>query len=482
MKFKVKIIIFLMLVALISNLMATAILYSNTKKIIKAEMKSKIVSVVATTAAFLDTDLIEKFRENPKDDDDNYLLIREVLFKALNANKRRDFVISFMYIFQKPLDNNLIIVEIDTKTKEQRIEAGHELVRSQEFLKDEELEQIGGYSVTKTFYKNSFGVWLSAFSPIKDADNNIIGYLGINVRGSNVIKYLNQILIYCLVTLFISIVIAFILALILAKKFSDPLHSLCHTVEEIGKGNLIARCEYSKDDEFGKLGHEIDKMADGLEERDKIKSIFARYVSKEVLDLILKKSEKAKLEGERKKITVLFSDLRQFSKISEKLPPEEVVEILNHYFKEMIEIVFKYRGTLDKILGDGLMIIFGAPLDDENQEMNATNAAIEMHQALNKLNQEWEKQNKTPLKMGIGIHTGEAIVGNVGSEKHLEYTAIGVTVNFANSIEQATKKYNCPILISNTIAEKIQNIPLEDHGNFEYNGKAIDLKIYSVKG
>ena len=472
-----------MLVAFVSNLIAAGILYTNTRKTVKAELKSKTISIVATTAAFIDADHIKKFRKNPTEDDSNYLAIREILQRTLNANKRKDFVVSFLYVFQRPTDqSDTVIVEVDTKTKEQRLEAGHPLVRSQTFLKESEIEKIGEYSITKSFYKNKFGIWLSAFAPIRDINDEIIGYVGINVRGSNVVKYLHQILIYCLVSMLLSLAAAFILAAILAKKFSDPLHSLCHTVDEIGKGNLLARSEYKENDEFGNLGDEIDKMADGLEERERIKEIFARYVSKDVLELILKGEGKTKLEGERKKVTVLFSDLRQFSKISESLPPEEVVELLNNYFEKMIEIIFQHKGTLDKILGDGLMVLFGAPLDDENQEMNAVNAAIKMQEALKNLCDEWQHQGKPHLKMGIGIHTGDAVIGNIGSERHLEYTAIGMAVNFTYRLEQATKQYQSPILISSVAAQGVKNISLKSRGYFKLKEKETNIEIFSLEG
>jgi len=472
-----------MLVAFISNLIAAGILYTNTKKTVENELKSKIISIVATTAAFIDIDLIKEFRKNPKEDDPNYLAIRKILQKALYANKRKDFVVSFLYLFQKPEANNdTIVVEVDTKTKEQRLEAGHQLVRPQTFLKKEEIEKIGEYNVTKNFYKNRFGIWLSAFAPTRDSNGEIIGYVGINVRGSNVVKYLQQILIYCLISMVLSLVAAFILAVILAKKFSDPLHSLCHTVDEIGNGNLLARCEYKEDDEFGNLGHEIDKMADGLEERERVKDLFTRYVSKDILELILKKEGITKLEGERKKVTVMFSDLRQFSKISETLPPEEVVKLLNNYFEKMIEIIFQYKGTLDKILGDGLMVLFGAPLEDEDQEMNAVNAAMKMQEALKNLCDEWQDKKRPYLKMGIGIHTGDAVVGNIGSERHLEYTAIGMTVNFAYRLEQATKQYQSPILLSSTAAQRIKNIPLKSLGRFNIKEKETNVEIFAIEG
>ena len=205
------------------------------------------------------------------------------------------------------------------------------------------------------------------------------------------------------------------------------------------------------------LGNAINSMTKGLRERERLKLNFARYVSQHVMDTILKSEHVAKLEGERRKITVLFSDIRQFTQLSERLRPEDVVSLLNEYFEVMLDVIFRHQGTLDKFLGDGIMVEFGAPLDDEKQELHAVQTAIGMQRELKKLVMKWEKEGRPKIEIGIGVHTGLAVVGNIGSEKRIEYTAIGDTVNVASRLEQATKLLKKPILISETTYEGIKD-------------------------
>lgn len=235
-------------------------------------------------------------------------------------------------------------------------------------------------------------------------------------------------------------------------------------------------------DEFEELGNEINKMATGLQERERLKLNFARYVSQQVMEQILKKESFAKLEGERRKITVLFSDIRQFTQIAERLPPEQVVSLLNEYFELMLDVIFRYQGTLDKFLGDGIMVEFGAPLDDPEQEKHAVQAAIGMQKELQKLLEKWKKEGKPQIAVGIGIHTGLAVVGNIGSEKRIEYTAIGDTVNIASCLEQATKLLKKQILISETTYNAIKDqVKATSLGPMIFPGRKEAISIYSVE-
>ncbi|KAG6559751.1 Adenylate cyclase 1 [Candidatus Rhabdochlamydia oedothoracis] len=216
-----------------------------------------------------------------------------------------------------------------------------------------------------------------------------------------------------------------------------------------------------------------------LQERERLKVNFSRYVSDHVLQKILSSSKPTNLEGERRKITVLFSDIRQFTHLSESLPPEQVVALLNEYFKVMLDIIFEHKGTLDKFIGDGLMVEFGAPLDDEIQEKNAVTAAIAMQKALEKLNTTWKQP---AIQIGIGIHTGFAIVGNVGSEKRMEYTAIGDTVNIASRLEQMTKFTKRSILISEDTYQAIkEEFPAESLGPITLPGRQEPIRVYAIE-
>ena len=179
-----------------------------------------------------------------------------------------------------------------------------------------------------------------------------------------------------------------------------------------------------------------------------MKRLFGQYVSKDVYDQLVANPDLARLGGQRRQMTVLFSDIRGFTTVSEKGQPEEIVAILNEYFTRMVEIVFAHKGTLDKFVGDMVMALFGAPLDDPNHAEHAVDAALEMIRELNRLNEKWTAEGRPALDIGIGINTGPMIAGNIGSEAIMSYTVIGDAVNLGARLESLNKEYGTRIIIS----------------------------------
>ena len=171
----------------------------------------------------------------------------------------------------------------------------------------------------------------------------------------------------------------------------------------------------------------------------KVKSTFKRYVSKQVVDELLDNDAKLNLGGEERDVTILFTDIRGFTSMSEKMNPETVVTTLNEYFSEMIDIVFENNGTLDKIIGDELMIVYGAPLSSEDDTKRAVKTAIEMQRRISELNAERKKRREPPIYVGAGINTGTVISGNIGSRDMMDYTVIGDTVNLGARLCSSAK-------------------------------------------
>ena len=166
----------------------------------------------------------------------------------------------------------------------------------------------------------------------------------------------------------------------------------------------------------------------------KVKNTFKRYVSKQVVDNLLEDDTKLNLGGEEREVTILFTDIRGFTSMSENMKPEEVVTTLNEYFSEMIDIVFKYNGTLDKIIGDELMVVFGAPLAAEDDTERALNTAVEMQNKIKELNNIRKKRKEKPVLVGAGINKGYVVSGNIGSRDMMDYTVIGDTVNLGSRL------------------------------------------------
>ncbi len=178
-------------------------------------------------------------------------------------------------------------------------------------------------------------------------------------------------------------------------------------------------------------------MSAGLAERDRVRDLLGKVVSPEVAAELLRKD--VTLGGEEREVTVLFSDLRNFTSMSERLTPQEMLGILNRYFTRMDGIIEKHGGVVDKHMGDGLMALFGAPLANPDDADRAMKAALEMSEALDDLNWKWQKRGLPAIGVGIGINTDVVVAGNMGSETRLNYTVIGDGVNLASRLEGLTK-------------------------------------------
>jgi adenylate cyclase len=194
-------------------------------------------------------------------------------------------------------------------------------------------------------------------------------------------------------------------------------------------------------------------------ESRKTKKMFSSYVSPAVVDALINNPELAKLGGQRKEVTVLFSDILGFTSISEKLEPEEVVSMLNEYFKAMTDVIFKWQGTFDKIVGDEIMAFWGAPVEQPNHVELATRCSLDMLRTLLKLQDRWRKEGKPIFDCGIGMNTGEVLVGNIGAEdKKMDYTIIGDHVNAGARVEALTRDYNAKILMTEYTANYLQEL------------------------
>ncbi len=214
----------------------------------------------------------------------------------------------------------------------------------------------------------------------------------------------------------------------------------------------------------------------------RVRGVLSRYVSQPVAETVLQE-DLALSVGRRQRVTVLFSDIRGFTKMSERMPPEDVVSVLNAYFSRMVRVVFAYDGMLDKYIGDGMMVVFGAPVQHPDHAMRAVQAALRMREELELLNEERAARGEAALQIGIGIHTGEAVIGNIGTEQRLDYTAIGDTVNTASRIESLTKEHGTDILLSSeTFAAVMGAVEAEAVPNVQIRGKTMNLDLFKLAG
>jgi adenylate cyclase len=222
-------------------------------------------------------------------------------------------------------------------------------------------------------------------------------------------------------------------------------------------------------------------ISDDITQEQRLMSTLCRYVTRQVAEEILKDRDRLKLGGTRSSVSVLFSDIRNFTTISENSTAEEVVTMLNDYFTRMLDPIFRYDGTLDKFIGDAIMAVFGAPIPQENDAENAVKAALEMRRALKWYNVDREGRGELPIDIGIGITKGEAVSGNIGSEQRMEYTVIGDTVNVASRLEGLTKQYDYKILVNEQVYNDVRDkIACVDLGFANVKGKGEGVHIFGI--
>ena len=220
-----------------------------------------------------------------------------------------------------------------------------------------------------------------------------------------------------------------------------------------------------------------------VKKRQFLQDTLTRYVTKQVVDLILEHPESIILDGEEREATVLFADIRSFTSLSEKMEPKELVQLLREYFTRMVDAVFAFQGTVDKFIGDSIMAIFGAPSPQPNHAERAVRTALAMKKALIIFNTLRNQQKKDPIHIGVGINTGEMVVGNIGSEQRLEYTAVGDAVNLASRLEGINKQYGSDVIISESTARQLpEDVVTRELDKVRVKGKYTPVTIYEVLG
>ena len=216
-------------------------------------------------------------------------------------------------------------------------------------------------------------------------------------------------------------------------------------------------------------------------EKKKVRNAFQYYMTSSVVNEVLKDSDKLKLGGEKKVLSVLFSDIRGFTTISEQMTPEMLVHFLNEYLTVMTDIVFKHDGVLDKYMGDAIMAMYGAPLEQKDHPLRACRTALDMMKALKHLHKSWEKQGLPQIDIGLGISTGPMVVGNMGSERRFDYTVMGDTVNLGSRLEAINKMYGTNIIISEETYSAVRDhFICRELDAVRVKGKDRPVKIYEL--
>ncbi|MCX7677620.1 MAG: HAMP domain-containing protein [Spirochaetes bacterium] len=327
-------------------------------------------------------------------------------------------------------------------------------------------------------YKNVDGEYhFGSYKKVGFAGTGVIATVREDVALAEVYRIQRRNLMIMIIVLNIAVLIVYFFA----KTLTTPLIKLVGATKEIEQGNFRVNIIPASADEIGQLTESFIAMGKGLEEREKLKETFGKFVNKEIAEQVLK--GEIKLGGERKNVAVFFSDIRSFTAMSEKLEPEEVVEFLNEYFTRMVACVNNTGGVVDKFIGDAIMAVWGAPVSYGNDIENAINGALMMRNELLLFNRGRGSVKKPIIRIGCGINYGPVLAGQIGSEERMEYTVIGDTVNLASRIEALNKPFGTDILISQDAYEMVKDIyRVEPMQKIKVKGKSEPQQIYAVLG
>jgi class 3 adenylate cyclase len=325
-------------------------------------------------------------------------------------------------------------------------------------------------------------------------------YLMVTEARSTFYNQVNEITQRSAIILAAAIALAVALMLLFARYLTRPLTRVAGTMRNIiATNDLSQRVIVEYKDEIGGLAQTFNLMVGELERaygqiknfafkavlaqkrEQKIRNIFQRYVPKEVIDRFFENPE-SMLVGENRVLSVLFSDIRSFTTISERMAPDDLVNSLNRYFNVMVDLIIARGGIVDKYIGDAIMAFFGAPVKHEDDALQSVMAGLEMDAALAGFNASQKAAGKPEFHIGVGINFGEVTVGNIGTEKKMDYTVIGDMVNLASRLEGLTKQYHQRVIISETLHEKVKDsVPCRLLDSVAVKGKKLGVKIYSAK-
>jgi class 3 adenylate cyclase/HAMP domain-containing protein len=310
----------------------------------------------------------------------------------------------------------------------------------------------------------------------------------------------DQILFQSILILGLFAVLSVILLVLFSGYLTRPLRAVVMAMRGIiASDDLSKRVDLLYRDETGELGHTFNIMTGELQrayeqikgfaletaiakKRElKIRNIFQKFVPNEVIETIFQNPE-SMLVGDNRILSVLFSDIRGFTAISERMRPEDLVEALNAYFSRMVDVIITRRGIVDKYMGDAIMAFFGAPVKHDDDAYQSVMAGLDMIDALVRFNDEQASKQRAPFRIGIGINYGVVTVGNIGSEKKMDYTVIGDMVNLASRLEGLTKLYHEPMIISEALHRSVEkSMPCRMLDRVAVKGKRQGVRIYCVR-
>jgi class 3 adenylate cyclase len=329
-------------------------------------------------------------------------------------------------------------------------------------------------------YTNDRGTWITAFAPILDRMGQTAAVVMVNYPVEIYLDRLQELRRTILWASGLGALGTLILGFLFARRLTRPIRALTIGVTRVAGGDLSLSLPIRSKDEVGQLTRAFNQMLDGLRQRDFIRSAFGRYVSPEVAKALLESPGGLRFGGEKRVVTVLMSDLRGYTRFAERGDPAMVMDVLNGFLGQMTDIIIEHGGTINEFIGDAIFAVFGAPLEHADHAERAAACALAMQRAMAGINREHAAHGRPQFEMGIGVNTGEAVVGNIGSEQRAKYAIVGSAVNVAARVEGAT--VGGQVFITEATYDRIRDIA-EVTGPIPLDAKGLSepLALYDLR-
>jgi len=483
MRISVKIFILLFTVAFTVSGATGSFFYFQARGAMLDAVRDQLKTAAKAFTETISGDDLEKITLPEHSNSPEYLNIQRVLHNITQTNQ------DFLFAYTMRMQDGKVVFVVDSPPGDYTgdgIISEYEMpVPVGELYPDPPATLLEGFvhaSSDDKPYEDKWGWTISGYAPIKDSLGRNVGLLGIDMSLERFDEKLLVIKLAGILSLLIALVLAGGLTFILTRTILRPVRSLQSGFERVIRGDLETALPVKGNNEISRLIRHFNQMVNELREKQILKSTMGKLMPKSVLSGLL--SSDLKLGGEIVLTTILFCDLRNFTRISEKLPPGMLVGLLNDYFTEMVKIVEKNSGIVDKFIGDKIMAVFGHPMPTGDDCCNALNAGLEMIAMCDKLNQKLGLKDDLRLENSIGIHSGQVLAGNIGSPDRMEFTVIGDAVNTAARLEGMTRKMDTRLALSQVTAREIEPLPenLEYAGMRTLEGRTEKIGVYVFKG
>lgn len=457
-------------VVLFSVLAVTLMTYFQTRKLARDEIRSRLLAAAGTVALSIDAERHLRIPNEKRQWSQEFwdLQIKLKRFQKVIPDVR------YVYTLVLNKKNQMVFVG-DSDDTQFKSELGE--VYTQETPAMREAFTTTAASIAeREFGTDRWGTWLSAYAPIRRKNGTIVGIVGVDIAAREVIALEKRFLFVGIISALFITVILLPGLLYVTHAITKPLRVVTASLRRLSEFDLNAEVSVaSRLKEVNELNSALETTRVGLRS-------FKKYIPSNVATEVISSRVEAQTGGKKREISILFTDFEGFTTFSETCAPDALVQLLNKYFEAIGRIVDEHNGTIDKFIGDSVMAFWNAPTDVPNHPEQACLAALKIVERVRAINQERERTGQVGLNVRVGVNTGIAMVGNIGHEGRLNYTALGDAVNMASRLEALNKKYGTNIMISASTAERLDRRfdvkPIED---VVLKGKSKSTRVFELR-